>query len=238
MKKISTVGVVLWMSAGVAAAQGVPVIDLSSIAQQIQQLEQMRNQLTALNQQISQAQQMFQSVNQMTNMGEIATALNNPAIRRALPADFASVEKALMGTGNGAFGTNADAQRSANEVYTRPGDDFYASEVKRTQGANAGAASVGQGMYEAASARIDGLEQLRQQIGQTDSAAAKADLGNRIAVETAMLNTDMLRMQAVAMVQKAQIQVQEQRAKERYDQLVDEGIQSLGGGTSASTPSQ
>jgi type IV secretion system protein VirB5 len=238
MKQIPIAGVILWMSAGAAMAQGVPVIDLSSIAQQIQQLEQMRSQLTALNQQISQSQQMFASVNQLTNMGDIATALNNPAIRRALPADFASVEKALMGTGTGAFGTNADAQRSANEVYTRPGDDFYASEVKRTQGANAGAVSVGQGMYEAASARIDGLEQLRQQIGQADSAAAKADLGNRIAVETAMLNTDMLRMQAVAMVQKAQIQVQEQRAKERYDQLVDDGIQSLGGGAPGSSPTQ
>jgi type IV secretion system protein VirB5 len=228
----------LMAAAGPVAAQGVPVIDLSSIAQQLQQLEQMRSQLTALNQQITQAQKMFDSVNQLTNMGDVASALNNPSIRKALPADFTKLESALMGTGSGAFGTSADALRSSNEVYSRPGDDFYATELKRTQGLNAGSMSVGQGMYEAATARIDGLEQLRQQIGQADSAATKADLGNRIAVETAMLNTDMLRMQAVAMIQRAQIQVQEQRSKERYDQLVDQGIQSLSGAAASGTPSQ
>lgn len=229
-RRIAAATAVALTIAGPAAGQGVPVIDLSAIAQQIQQLEQMRQQLTALDKQINQAQQMFQSVNQITNMGDIAALLNTPAIRRALPPDFVSAERALMGQGSGAFGATANAERAANEVYTRLGDgDYYAGEVKRTQNANAGAVSVAQGMYDAASKRIDGLEQLRQQIGQADSAAAKADLANRIAIEAALLNTDMLRMSALSMVQKAQIEVQGQRARERYDALVDDGIKSLGG---------
>jgi type IV secretion system protein VirB5 len=236
---LSRISVSAFLASTAAAAQGVPVIDISAIAHQLEQLVEARNQLQALQQQITQAQQLYASVNQLTNMGDIASALNNPAIRRALPSDFASAERALMGTGNGSFGTNASTERAANEVYTRPlGDnDFYATEVKRTQNANAGQISVGQGMYEAASKRIDGLEELRAQIGQADSAAAKADLGNRIQLESAMLQADMLRMQGLAMVQQAHIKVQDQRGRERFDQKIDEGLQSLGA-SPAATASQ
>jgi type IV secretion system protein VirB5 len=228
--------IAIMLTTSTAQAQGTPVIDISAIIHQLEQLAEMRNQLTALNQQITQAQQLYASVNQLTNMGDIAAALNNPAIRRALPSDFASAERALMGTGGGSFGTNASAERTANEVYTRPlGDnDFYAAEVKRAQNANAGQISVGQGMYEAATKRIDGLEELRVQIGQANSAAAKADLGNRIQLESAMLQADMLRMQGLAMVQQAQFKVQDQRGRERFDQKIDEGLQSLGAPVSAS----
>ena len=217
-----------------ALAQGVPVIDVSAIAHQLEQLAEARNQIAALQQQITQAQQLFTSLNQLTNMGDIASALNTPAVRLALPNDFAGAEKALMGAGGGAFGTNASTQRSANEVFSRPlGDnDFYAQEVLRSQNANAGQISVGQGMYEAATKRLDGLEDLRRQIGQTDSAAAKQDLGNRIATESAMLQTDILRMQALAMVQQAQNQVQKQRSRERFDQMNRQSLQSFGGSPS------
>jgi type IV secretion system protein VirB5 len=227
---------VIWTAP--AMAQGMPVIDISAIAQQLQQLEQMRAQLGALNQQIAQGQQLFGSLNQLTSMGDIASALNSPAIRRALPADFASAERALMGTGAGSFGASSDVGRTANEVYSRSplGDNgFYAQEVKRTQSGNAGQVSVGQAMYDAASKRLDGLETLRQQIGQAASAAAKQDLANRIATESAMAQTDMLRMQALAMVQQAQRQVQEQRGRERFDQQLDAGLDSLGATPAASS---
>jgi type IV secretion system protein VirB5 len=235
MKVFRTTFLAASLSTTSVVAQGIAVIDASAIAHQLQQLAEARNQLQALQQQVTQAQQLYASVNQLTNMGDIAAVLNNPAIRKALPSDFAAAEQALLGTGSGSFGSNAIQQRTSNEVYARPlGDNtFYAAEVRRAQNANAGQISVGQGMYQAASQRIDGLEELRRQIGQAESAAAKQDLGNRIAVESAMLQADMLRMQGLAMVQQAQIKVQDQRGRERFDQKIDEGLQSLGVPTTA-----
>ena len=214
------------MALGFAArgvcAQGVPVIDLSSIAKQIEQLTEARNQLAQL-------QQTYQSFNHVTSMGDIASLLNNPAIRNALPKDFGSAEAALMGKG-------ASTRQQADQVYTPGGNDFYASEVSRIQGANAGQKSVAQSMYDAAGKRLDGIEQLRQQIGQSEDPKTTMDLQARLGVEMAAAQQDTLKMQALAMLQQAEAQVQEQRQREDYEREIQASIQRLGGkGTGAST---
>ena len=218
------------VSSSTVMAQGVPVIDVAGLAQAVQQFEQMRSQLGVLNQQYQQAQQMYGSVNRLTNMGEIAAVLQNPAVRRALPSDFGAAEQALMGNGSGGFGSKADSIRGSNEVYNRDGaNDFYSQELRRNQGQNAGQQSVASAMYEASSKRLDGIDQLRAKIGETSDAAEKADLQNRIATESAAIQNDIVRMQALAMIQQAQIQTREQREKENFQKQIDDGVRSLGG---------
>lgn len=220
-------------------AQGVPVIDVAGLAQAVQQFEQMRSQLGVLNQQYQQAQQMYGSVNRLTSMGDIASVLQNPAVRRALPADFGAAEQALMGNGAGAFGSKADAIRGSNEVYSRDGaNDFYSQELRRSQGQNAGQQSVASAMYEASTKRLDGIDQLRAKIGETADAAEKTDLQNRIATESAAIQIDIVKMQALAMIQQAQIQTRDQRAQEHFQKQIDDGVRSLGGTPGSANVSQ
>ena len=219
-------GGALWFLALPAVAQ-IPVIDPAAIAKQIEQIAELRTQLETAKDQLTQLQSLHGSLNKLTNMGDIAALLSNPAVRQALPKDFGQLEAALKGQGAGALGSRAETYARENEVYARTGDDFYAAETRRAQLANAGQGSVAQQVYEAASRRMDGLDELRRQIGQSEDPKTTLDLQARIASESAQLQNELLKMQALAMLQQAEVQTREQREREDWDRRIDGNIRAL-----------
>ncbi|NNU48804.1 P-type DNA transfer protein VirB5 [Rhizobium sp. WYCCWR 11279] len=220
------IGFSLVMMAGLlpvatAFAQGIPVIDQTAIAKQIESITQLKSQLDTLNQQLQQAQQLYASLNKVTNMADVAGLLNDPSIRKALPQDFNAIEGLLKGSGTGVFGTSASKFLENNSTYRTDANDFYAQELARAQNQNAGQMSLGQQIYDAATKRIDGIDQLRQQISSAADAKDIADLQARLQAETAFLQTDVLRMQALQMVQQAEVQVDDQRKAEDWRKRLD-----------------
>ncbi|ANL32049.1 type IV secretion system protein VirB5 (plasmid) [Rhizobium phaseoli] len=216
-----SVSAALLASAMLASAQGIPVIDQTSIAKQIESITQLKSQLDALNQQLQQAQQLYGSLNKVTNMADIASLLNDPSIRKALPQDFNAIEGLFKGSGSGVFGNSASKFLQDNSTYRTDADDFYAQELSRIQNRNAGQMSLGQQIYDAATKRIDGIDELRQKISSAADAKDIADLQARLQAETAFLQTDVLRMQGLQMVQQAQVQVDEQRKAEDWRKRMD-----------------
>ena len=211
----------LVLSAGGAAGQGIPVIDQTAILKHIESIAQLKSQLDALHQQIEQAQQLYGSLNKLTDMADLASVLNDPAIRKALPSDFAAIEGLLKGEGSGVFKDSASKFLEGNSTYRTDADDFYAKELARVQNKNAGQMSLGQQMYDAATKRIDGIDQLREKISTASDATEIADLQARLQAEQAFLQTDVLRMEGLRMVQQAQTQVDEQRKAEDWRQRMD-----------------
>ncbi|TCA41391.1 MULTISPECIES: P-type DNA transfer protein VirB5 [Rhizobium] len=206
---------------GTVSAQGIPVIDETAIAKQIESISQLKSQLDTLNQQLQQAQQLYASLNKVTNMADVAGLLNDPSIRKALPQDFNAIEGLLKGNGTGVLGNSASKFLDDNSTYRTSANDFYAQELARAQNQNAGQMSLGQQIYDAATKRIDGIDQLRQQISGAADAKDIADLQARLQAETAFLQTDVLRMQALQMVQQAQVQVDDQRKAEDWRKRLD-----------------
>lgn len=154
-------------------------------------------------------------------MADVASLLNDPSIRKALPGDFSAVEDLLKGSGSGTLGDAASKFLTDNSTYKTSANDFYAQELSRLQNKNAGQMSLGQQIYDAATKRIDGIDQLRQQISSASDAKDIADLQARLQAETAFLQTDMLRMQGLQMVQQAEVQVDEQRKAEDWRKRMD-----------------
>ncbi|QYA13712.1 P-type DNA transfer protein VirB5 [Rhizobium sp. AB2/73] len=220
-RMIPMTAIVLFLSSYAADAQGIPVIDQSAIAKQIESITQLKSQLDALNQQLQQAQQLYGSLNKLTNMADVASLLNDPAIRKALPGDFSAVESLLRGAGSGTLGDAASKFLTDNSTYKTSANDFYAQELSRLQNKNAGQMGLGQQIYDTATKRIDGIDQLRRQISSASDAKDIADLQARLQAETAFLQTDMLRMQALQMVQQAEVQVDEQRKAEDWRKRMD-----------------
>ena len=216
-----TMAAALILSTSPADAQGIPVIDQAAIAKQIESIIQLKSQLDALNRQIQQAQQLYGSLNKLTNMADIAGVLNDPSIRKALPEDFSTIERLLKGSGSGALGDAASKFLSDNSTYKTSANDFYAQELSRVPNRNAGQMSLGQQIYDAATKRIDGIDQLRQQISSASDAKDIADLQARLQAETAFLQTDVLRMQGLQMVQQAERQIDEQRKAEDWRKRMD-----------------
>ena len=211
----------LILTASGAAGQGIPVIDQTAILKQIESIAQLKSQLDALHQQIEQAQQLYGSLNKLTDMADVASVLNDPAIRKALPSDFAAIEGLLKGDGTGVFKDSASKLLEGNSTYRTDADDFYAKELARVQNKNAGQMSLGQQIYDAATKRIDGIDQLREKISTASDAKEIADLQARLQAEQAFLQTDVLRMEGLRMVQQAQNQVDEQRKAEDWRQRMD-----------------
>ena len=206
---------------GAANAQGIPVIDQAALAKQLEGIAQLKSQLDTLNQQLQQAQQLYGSLNKLTNMADVASVLNDPAIRKALPQDFNAIEGLLQGSGSGAFGESASKFLQDNSTYQTSANDFYAQELSRIQKKNAGQMSLGQQIYDAATKRIDGIDQLRQQIASAGTSKDVADLQARLQAEAAFLQIDVVRMQGLRMVQQAQAQVDDQRKAEDWRRRVD-----------------
>lgn len=217
----AVVAVAIIVSAGTAAGQGIPVIDQTAIAKHIESIGQLKTQLDALHQQIEQAQQLYGSLNKLTDMADVASILNDPAVRQALPDDFAAIEGLLKGDGAGAFGDAVSRFLEGNTTYQTSADDFYAQELARIQNRNAGQMSLGQQIYDAATKRMDGIDQLRERISTAGDAKEIADLQARLQAETAFLQTDVLRMEGLQMIQQAQAQVDEQRKAEDWRQRMD-----------------
>ncbi|RVJ87672.1 MULTISPECIES: P-type DNA transfer protein VirB5 [Sinorhizobium] len=211
----------LSLSATGAAGQGIPVIDQTAIAKQIESIAQLKAQLDALNQQIEQAQQLHGSLNKLTDMADVASVLNDPAIRKALPADFSAIEDLFKGNGTGVVADSASKLLEGNTTYQTNAADFYAQELSRIQNKNAGQMSLGQQIYDAATKRIDGIDQLREKISTAGDAKDIADLQARLQAEQAFLQTDVLRMEGLRMVQQAQAQIDEQRKAEDWRQRMD-----------------
>lgn len=204
-----------------ASGQGIPVNDQAAIAKQIESIAQLKSQLDALNEQIGQARQLYGSLNKLTDMADVAEVLNDPAIRKALPSDFAAIEGLLKGNGTGVFGDSASRFLEGNSTYRTDADDFYAQELSRLQNKNAGQMSLGEQIYDAATKRIVGIDQLRGKISTAGDAKEIADLQARLQAEQAFLQTDVLRMEGLKMVQQAQNQVDEQRKAEDWRQRMD-----------------
>jgi type IV secretion system protein VirB5 len=217
----AAVAAMMIFSAGTAAGQGIPVIDQTAILKHIESIAQLKSQLDALHQQIEQAQQLYGSLNKLTDMADVASVLNDPAIRKALPSDFAAIEGLLKGNGSGVFGQSASKFLEGNSSYRTDADDFYAKELSRIQNQNAGQMSLGQQIYDAATKRIDGIDELREKISSASDAKEIADLQARLQAEQAFLQTDVLRMEGLQMVQRAQAQVDEQRKAEDWRQRMD-----------------
>ena len=217
----AAVAAMMVFSAGTAAGQGIPVIDQTAILKHIESIAQLKSQLDALHQQIEQAQQLYGSLNKLTDMADVARVLNDPTIRKALPSDFAAIEGLLKGNGLGVFGQSASKLLEGNSSYRTDADDFYAKELSRIQNRNAGQMSLGQQIYDAATKRIDGIDELREKISSAGDAKEIADLQARLQAEQAFLQTDVLRMEGLQMVQRAQAQVDEQRKAEDWRQRMD-----------------
>ncbi|APG88061.1 type IV secretion system protein VirB5 (plasmid) [Sinorhizobium americanum CCGM7] len=213
--------VALLISSRLATAQGIPVIDQTAIAKHIESISQLKSQLDTLNQQLQQAEKLFGSLNKLTNMADIASVLNDSSVRQALPHDFQAVASVLNGAGGGVFGASSSQFLNDNSIYRTSANDFYAEELSRLQKRNAGQMSLGQQIYDAATKRIDGIDQLRQQISAANDAKDIADLQARLQAETAFLQNDVLRMQALRMIQQAQVQVDEQRRAEDWRKRMD-----------------
>ncbi len=202
--------VTMFIGVGVAstANAGIPVIDSTSIAQQIQQVVAWGVQFQQMQQQLQRMQQQFDSLNGSRGM---ANLVNNPAARQYLPADYQTILNS--GYGNSAAIRAAAKVRGIEDTRINAGTDTaLAFEANATQAAlNRATAEDG---YRKASERFADIQVLLNRVNNAPDAKDIADLQGRIQAEQVMMQNENAKLAMLGQVAQAQRDLAAQRSLE------------------------
>ena len=189
-----------------AFAQGMPVHDSANLLQQINAVRQAIQVVAQGKQQIAEAQRLYQDLNKLTDIPQLAQQLKSDALRQ-LDTSSGSLE----GFGNGNLDVVGAGRAKADAVYrglleklglagseqSRAGFDLNARNI----GIQAGLA---ENIGAAVTSRSEGLDQLRTRLTTATTAKEVGDLTARLELESAAMQNDQLRLQAITLQQQAQ----------------------------------
>jgi type IV secretion system protein VirB5 len=189
-----------------ALAQGMPVHDSANLVQQINAVRQALQIVAQGKQQIAEAQKLYQDLNKLTNIPQLAQQLKSDALREL---DLSG--GSLQGFGNGNLDVVGAGRAKADAVYrdllkqlglagseqSRAAFDLNARNI----GINA---ALAENMGAAVTSRAEGLDQLRSRLASAATSKEVADLTARLQLESAAMQNDQLRLQAIALQQEAQ----------------------------------
>uniref|UniRef100_UPI0035CF92F3 type IV secretion system protein n=1 Tax=Bartonella sp. AA1HLJMS TaxID=3243424 RepID=UPI0035CF92F3 len=132
-----------------------------------------------------------------------------------------------MGSGGGGGGGGSkNTQKWQEELkYKEPAggagskeavDAFYAQEVKKAEQRVVGQAAKGQDVYEEASETQKNITKLLDELGSTEDAGKIQGIQAQLEAIQAKLQTQVLQMQAAAMIQQAEEKAAERREMEEF----------------------
>jgi type IV secretion system protein VirB5 len=189
-----------------AAAQGIPVFDSSSYLQALATVQHTATMIQQGEQQIQTATNTLASLQKLTNVNSIAPTLIQSQVRNILPNTTIDASTLLGGdlTKIGSLGSLASSIQSRYTISPSSSSDAdaaYNLALKNATGSAATTAALGENTLSVTQTRMQGLDQLREQLSSAKDPKDVMDLQARIAVEQAQLQNDMLKMQAIQMAQ-------------------------------------
>ena len=146
--------------------------------QQLQQLEQNGQILTN---QLTQLRSFYQSFAQLTDVSQLASILQTPAVINPLP-QVTQLEGMLSGNGfTGQLGSLVQQFVNQNRVYAPTGTDWQAQEMLRTANVTASQMALGNQLYSSAAQRIQGLTELEARLSH--GVRSEGDARSHCAIE-------------------------------------------------------
>ena len=194
------------------ARAGIPVIDVASLAEAIQNTLAWIQQYQQMVQQYEQLRQQYQALTGSRNLGEI---LNNPLLRDSVPPDVMQIYNAVQTGGINGLTAAARTIRQRMLIYDcddRTGDDQ--TRCRAILNHNAQRQAFTQGAFERVTQRIDQIEALMRQINLTDDPKSIAELQARIQIETTAIGNEQSRIALLNQMSQAQRDQSEQSVKE------------------------
>ena len=187
-------------------AQGMPVHDSASLIQQINAVRQALQIVAQGKEQIAEAQKLYQDLNKLTDIPQLAQQLKSDALRELDISDGS-----LEGFGNGNLDVVGAGRAKADTVYRDLLKQLGLSGSETSRAAfdlNARNIGIQAGLAEnigaAVTSRTEGLDQLRTRLTTATTAKEVGDLTARLQLESAAMQNDQLRLQAIALQQQAQ----------------------------------
>jgi type IV secretion system protein VirB5 len=210
--------VLMLMSVGIAtpARAQMAVIDVSSIAQLMQQVQTLSQALATARGQLAQAQQEFQSITGSRGMQNLLAG----TVRNYLPGNLTDLTAALAQVNSGYSSLSAAIATAvrANAVLTAQQLAALPAEQQARIAARRDTVAMLQGLTGTAltnsSNRFAALQQLISAIGGAADQKSALDLQARIGAESGMLQNEQTKLQSLYQVAQAQHWVDTQQDRE------------------------
>ncbi|RYF59771.1 MAG: P-type DNA transfer protein VirB5 [Comamonadaceae bacterium] len=208
--------------AGNAHATGIPVIDIANLIQTVQQVI---NDITEINNQVEQIAQLknqLKSINGVRNLGNV---FNNPALKNYVPAEAHVYLNAVNTSGYSGLSGTAKVLRDIGMVYNCM--DLVGDARTRCQAELAGAyqqKGLLQDAMKSAAGRLSQIQSLMGQINATTDQKAVLEIQARIGAENALLAHEMSQLQMLQGMADSEERIARSRERERqYQMLVRTG---------------
>ena len=206
-----------------ALAQGMPVHDSANLIQQINAVRQAIQVVAQGKQQIAEAQKLYQDLNKLTDIPGLAQRLKSDALR-----ELDTSSGSLQGFGTGNLDAVGAGRAKADAVYRGLLDKLGLSGSEQSRGAfdlNARNIGIQAGLANdigtAVTSRAQGLDELRTRLTTAGTAKEVADLTARLGLESAAMQNDQLRLQAITLQQQAQERERAAAGKAALSQQLD-----------------
>ena len=216
-----------WALSAPSRAQ-IPVTDVASLTQQIQQVlawaqqyTQMVHQIRNQMQQIDQLRDTYNSMTGSRGVGAFINGVGDQSARRYLPTDLAQIYDFYNGTivpEFGALTSRISALRSI--ISTLPPSYFPAgsqleAELNKALDSIAAQRSIAEVAYKNAADRIPNIEAMMNRINTTSDPKEIAELQARLSGEQALIQNEANRIAVLKNQQEIATYEQEQRSRER-----------------------
>lgn len=163
------------------------VIDNAALAKQIEIVKNSVTQIQKLTEQVQEAQRLYDSVNNITDISDVAGILNSDAVRSGLPSDLQDAGKLASANPDelGSIGDRAKSLLTANGL--SQGLDSATEVLEPAANLAARDQAVAEYGLQVAGKTDEGLAQLKQRLSTAATAKETADLQARATLEVAQL---------------------------------------------------
>jgi type IV secretion system protein VirB5 len=201
-------GLIVLLGVGVAprAQAQFAVIDVSALAQLLQQVQTLNQALNTARGQLSQAQQEFQSITGTRGMQNLLSG----TVRNYLPGNMTDLTSALSQVNSGYAGLSSAIQAAVQANTVLSTQQLAALPANQQARISAWRSTIAllQGITSSAlansSSRFAAIQQLIGTIGSASDQKAALDLQARIAAESGMLQNEQTKLQSLYQVAQAQ----------------------------------
>jgi type IV secretion system protein VirB5 len=197
-----------------ARAQGIPVIDIANL---LQTLMQVLNDITEIQNQVAQIRQLesqVRSINGIRNLGDV---FNNPALRNYIPAEVYTQINAITASGYSGLNATAKTLRDARMVYNcldlggNARTDCQAALAQPYQ-----QKGLLQDAMKSAAGRLTQIQSLMRQINATADQKAVQEIG----AENALLAHEVSQVQMLQGMADSEERIARSRDRERQYQML------------------
>lgn len=191
------------------AHAGIPVIDASQLAQQVQQVMAWGKQYTQMAQQLEQYAKQIQQLSGVRGMGDL---VNTDLFKQYMPKEY----QTLLQQGVGDWKAIQDAAKQYDIALSGLANSNNASQAFQQMAKLAAVnRASAEAAYNTAGKRFDNITRLTQKINQSNDPKDIMDLSASIQAEGAMLQNEANRLQAMMLMAQANNELQAQQSRER-----------------------